>query len=244
MIFNNKKFLFTLFLCSLSFSFAQEFGINPGAEVVSRYIWRGTNVNDVFNVQPSLTFSGAGLSGGFWGSYSLSDNPEHHALSQEIDTWISFSHQFENSFSLGIVFTDYYYPLAGIKWGNFNNYNDPNGPGAHTIEAGLIFIGPESLPLTLSGYVNIHNDAGNNTYIQLDYPVNVAETSLNFFVGATGGSTDNPGYYGTESFSVINLGVKASRPVRITEEYSLPVSVAFSINPRTEISYLVFGVTF
>ena len=244
MIFNYKKFFIALFVCSFSFSFAQDFGINIGADVVSRYIWRGINVNDAINIQPSLVLSGAGLSGGFWGSYSLSNNPEYNALSQEIDTWISYTHQFENSLSLSVVLTDYYFPQAGMKWGNFNNYNDPNGPGAHTIEAGLIFSGTESFPITLSGYVNIHNDAGNNTYFQMDYPVSIAETDLSFFIGASGGSKDNPKYYGTEKFNVINLGVKALRYIRITEEYSLPISVAFSINPRSEISYLVFGATF
>ena len=43
---------------------------------------------------------------------------------------------------------------------------------------------------------------------------------------------------------VIVSGVKATKSVKITEDYSLPVSVTFIVNPRAEISYLVFGLTF
>ena len=91
--------------------------------------------------------------------------------------------------------------------------------------------------------MNVYNDAGSNTYFQIDYPTSVAEVPLNFFVGASGGSEENPGYYGTETFNVINVGVKATKSVKISEDYSLPVSVTFLINPRAEISYLVFGLT-
>ena len=139
---------------------------------------------------------------------------------------------------------DYYYPSAGIKWTNFNNYDDTTGAGAHTLEAGLVLAGCEKFPLTVSAYMNVYNDAGSNVYFQLDYPVCVGETPLNFFIGAAAGSEENPAYYGTEKFNVINLGVKASRSIKITEDYSLPVSVTFAINPRSEISYLVFGLTF
>ena len=78
----------------------------------------------------------------------------------------------------------------------------------------------------------------------MDYPVTVAEVPLNFFIGAAGGSKEDPGYYGTEQFNVTNIGVKATKSVKITEDYSLPVAVTFLINPRTEISYLVFGLSF
>jgi len=217
--------------------------VSAGADLVSRYVWRGLDVNEAPNLQPSITVSAYGISAGFWGSYSL-DNNSNSTYSQEIDTWLSYKYQFENGPSISAVLTDYYYPSAGIKWTNFNNYDDTTGAGAHTLEAGLIFAGCEKFPLTLSAYMNIYNDAGNNLYFQIDYPVNVAETPLNFFIGAAAGSEENPYYYGTEKFNLVNLGVKASRSIKITEDYSLPVSVTFAINPRAEISYLVFGLTF
>jgi hypothetical protein len=244
MIYNFKKNILALFVLFAGISFAQDLSVSAGADIVSRYIWRGLNVNDAINIQPALSLSVSGFSVGFWGSYSLSNNSSEDIYGQELDTWISYSYAFENGMSIGAIVTDYYFANAGIKWGNFNNYDDPEGPGSHTIETGLLLKGPNSFPLSLSGFINVYNDAGNNTYFQIDYPVTVAEVPLNFFIGASGGSEENPGYYGTETFNVTNVGVKATKSVKITEDYSLPVSVTFLINPRAEISYLVFGLTF
>lgn len=244
MKFNFKTLFAILFLCLAGFTLAQDLSLTVGADVVSRYIWRGLNVNDAVNIQPALTLSVSGFSVGFWGSYSLSNDTSSNTFGQEVDTWLGYTYAFENGMSIGAIVTDYYFPNAGIKWGNFNNYDDPAGPGAHTIETGLLLKGPNSFPLSLSGYILVYNNAGNNTYFQMDYPVTVADVPLNFFIGAAGGSEDDPGYYGTETFNVINVGVKATKSVKITENYSLPISVTFLINPRTEISYLVFGLTF
>ncbi|HCY76670.1 MAG TPA: hypothetical protein DHV28_12190 [Ignavibacteriales bacterium] len=244
MIYNFKKLLTMLFICITGISFAQDLSLSAGADVVSRYIWRGINVNDAINIQPALSLSVSGFSVGFWGSYSLSNNSSENIYGQELDTWLGYSYAFENGMSIGAIVTDYYFANAGIKWGNFNNYDDPEGPGAHTIETGLLLRGPDSFPISLSGFINVYNDAGSNTYFQVDYPATVGDVPLNFFVGASAGSEENPGYYGTETFNVINVGVKATKSVKITEDYSLPVSVTFLINPRAEISYLVFGLTF
>ena len=244
MIFNYKKVLLAFILCITGFSFGQDLSLDLGADVVSLYIWRGTNVNDQVNIQPALTLSVSGFQAGFWGSYAISNNSDNNTFNQELDTWVGYTYSLENGMSLGAILTDYYFANAGIKWGNFNNYDNEDGPGAHTIEAGVVFTGPESFPLTLSGYVNFYNDAGNNTYFQLDYPATIAEVPVNFFVGASAGSEENPGYYATDTFNVINLGITATKEIKITEEYSLPVFTTFLINPRTEISYLVFGISF
>ena len=239
MIFNYKKVLLAFILCITGFSFGQDLSLDLGADVVSRYIWRGTNVNDQVNIQPALTLSVSGFQAGFWGSYAISNNSDNNTFNQELDTWIGYTYFLKNGMSLGAIVTDYYFANAGIKWGNFNNYDNED-----TIEAGVVFTGPESFPLTLSGYVNFYNDAGNNTYFQLDYPATIAEVPVNFFVGASAGSEENPGYYATDTFNVINLGITATKEIKITEEYSLPVFTTFLINPRTEISYLVFGISF
>jgi len=243
MIYQLKKIFVIILFCISGISFAQDLSLNVNADLVSRYIWRGINVNDAFNIQPALTLSVSGFSFGFWSSYSLTNNLDYNNFGQELDTWIGYNYAFENGMSVGAIVTDYYFPNAGVPWGNWDNYDNPDGPGAHTIETGLLLKGPNSFPISLSGYVAIYNDEGNNTYFQADYPVTVAEVALNFFVGASGGSEENP-IYGTETFNVINIGIKASKSIKITEDYSLPIYASFIMNPRVEISYLVFGLTF
>jgi uncharacterized protein (TIGR02001 family) len=146
-----KIFVFILTFLS-GISFAQDFDINVNADLVSRYIWRGINMNDAFNIQPALALSVSGFSFGFWGSYSLTNNLDYNNFGQELDTWLGYTYAFENGMSVGVIVTDYYFPNAGIPWGNWDNYDSPDGPGAHTIETGLLLKGPESFPLSISSY--------------------------------------------------------------------------------------------
>ncbi len=226
-------------------TFAQDkVTLSASADFVSRYIWRGANVNDAPNVQPSVSLGFKGLEAGLWGSSTLSANntaDDNYALSQEIDGWISYACSLPNGMEVKGLLTDYYYPNAGIKIGNFDNYDDANGPGAHLLEAGLVITGPDAIPLSISGFVNIYNDEGNNTYFQLDYSTEVSGTGLDLFAGAAGGSTKNPAYYGTEKFNFVNLGFKVTKPVKFSQNFSLPVSGTFILNPRTEIAFLVLG---
>ncbi len=247
----HQKYKIILFFSFLLFTslqvFPQSFSISAGGDLVSRYIWRGLNINDAVNIQPAFSLSFGNAAAGVWGSYSLNSNnttDDNYAFSQEIDTWLSYKIDAGDDASVTAILTDYYFPHAGIKWGNFKNYNDPAGPGAHLVEAGIIFTGTKSFPITLSGYYNFYNDAGSNSYFEIGYPFAVEDIGLNVFAGAAGGSKDNPGFYGTEKFNVINLGVKAAKSVKITDEFSLPAAVSFIANPKAEIAYLVFSLSF
>ena len=181
-----------------------------------------------------------------WGAYTLSNQS---SASDEVDFWLSYGVEMESGVAFTAIATDYYYPNAGIDFFNFNSYDavDNDGlpdPGAHTVEIGLSVTGPATAPVTVSGYVNVHNDAGNNAYFQIDYPVAVNGTDLNFFCGAAAGSKDNPDYYGTDNFAVINLGVTASRDLELSETFSLPLTVGFILNPKAEVGNVLVGFSF
>lgn len=234
------QFMFVVLLSGSSITLAQnKIELNVNADFVSRYVWRGMDFGNSPAIQPSLSLGYAGIEIGTWGSYALSPMS---ASSDEIDLWISYSLNI-NELSITALVTDYYFPNAGKKLGNFNNYDDINGSGAHTLEAGLV-LSSDGFPLSLSSYYNFYNDAGNNVYFQLDYAFEVNEYGVNLFVGATTGSTDNPEYYGTENFNVINFGVQVEKEIKITEDFSLPIFTSYIINPRLEQQYLVFGISF
>ncbi len=206
-----------------------------GADIVSRYNWRGLDFGDAVSLQPSLEFQLGNLQFGFWGSYS-SDF-------EEVDTWAGYTIHLGRSGSLTATIVDYYFPTAGIRVFNFNNYDNPDGAGAHLLETGLSYTGPTQLPLTLSGYVNIYNDAGNNTYFQLDYPFTVKDIDMGIFIGGTGGSSENPGYYGTDDAQIINVGVKGTKKMKFSAELELPVAATFILNPCQEVAHLVLTVS-
>jgi len=220
--------------------------VNSSVDFYNRYVWRGLDIARTPSVQPSLSIGYCGFEFGTWGAYTLSNETSDY---DEIDFWLSYSRPFDNGVSVTAIITDYYYPNAGIDFFNFNDYDalDNGGnpdPGAHTLEAGLSVTGPPSFPVTVSGYVNFYNEVGNNTYFQVDYPLTVRETSLNFFCGVAGGSKDNPNYYGTDDLQAINAGVTATREVKVSETLTLPLTVSLIVNPNEEISYLLAGLSF
>jgi len=217
-------------LCS-----AQELNVATGADLVSRYNWRGLDFGDAASLQPYLRFEYGGLKAGFWGSYST----EY----EEIDTWASYTLSSQKAGSVTAIVTDLYYPYAGIRFFNFNNYDDPKGPGAHTVEIGLSYAAPEQFPITVSGYIDVYNDAGNNAYFQLDYPFSIKDTDLGIFLGATSGSIKNPSVYLSDDVEVINIGLKATRKLQINSNLEIPVSATYVLNPQQEISYFIFGLS-
>lgn len=220
--------------------------VTTGVDFYNRYVWRGLDIANTPSIQPSLALGYAGIEFGTWGAYALSNNASE---SDEIDFWLSYSKELESGVSFTAVVTDYYYPNAGIGMFNFNNYDAVKDdtipdPGAHIVELGLSISGPASFPVTLSGYINVHNEAGNNAYVQLDFPVMVGESEVGFFCGVAGGSKDNPDYYGTDDLNVINLGMSVGRDLTVSESLSLPLNVTLIINPNAEISHLLVGLSF
>lgn len=220
--------IFFLIITATTMAFAQD--VNVGADIVSRYIWRGLNIADSPSLQPTLNISDSNFEVGFWGAYTLVGD---RSYSDEIDAWIGYSYENKlGEFSFTII--DYYFPNAGKKLGNLKNVD-----GAHTLEGIISYSGPFSLSF---GF-NFYNDPGNNIYLEIGYPFQINDISVNLFLGATPGSDNNPDYYGTDNLSVINTGVKVSKEIKITEEFALPVFSSLTINPRLSIAYLVFGIS-
>jgi len=211
--------------------FAQPYG---GADFVSRYVWRGLEINKSFNVQPSFGYGTGGLDIGFWGSYAISD--VENSLQSEIDLYASYTFATSGG-DIAILFTDYYFPDGNVRLGDFDD-----GTGAHTIELGVGYTGPSSFPIALSVYMNVYNDAGNNAYIEVGYPVALPDDySMDLFIGATPGSSENSAYYGTDKFGFLNVGFKASKDVTITDSFSIPAFIACIMNPTTDKAHLVAG---
>lgn len=209
--------------------------VSLGADVVSRYVWRGYDFGESVSVQPALAFSKSGFEIGTWASYSVG---AEGAGANEHDIWIGYTAETASagSFSLGV--TDYYFPAPnGLGFFSF----DGDGEGAHWIEPYVSYTGPASFPLTLYGAIFVHNDPDNSIYLQASAPATIEGIGLEFVAGAVAGES---GFYGTEGFALVNLGVTASKDLPITDRFVLPVSVSYILNPDMERTYLVFGLSF
>lgn len=218
--------LFAVFFTAGS-SIAQGFSL--GADVVSRYVWRGTDYGESASVQPALAFSRGGFEVGTWASYAM--NPEG-SLADEHDMWASFT---AGALTLGV--TDYYFPNLGAGFFNF----DGGGEGGHYIEPFLSLEGPASFPLTFYAGYFAHNDPDRSVYLNASYPVALEGVDLSIGIGA---SAVESSLYGTAGFGIIEMNLAASKSIPVTDGFSLPLSVAYILNPYAEKSFLVVGLSF
>lgn len=219
---------------------AETHSFSAGADMVSRYYWRGQILADAPCIQPAASFTAGGLSLQLWGSYAFDDA---YSVANEVNIIATYTFQLPTEMSLTIGLEDYYYPNAGLGFLNFRNHDDPLGPGAHMVAAALTFEGPAEFPISVTTNVNVYNDPGYNTYFEVSYPWEVEDANISVFAGVTPGSSKNYNYYFTDEFALVNIGVTVSREIKISESFSLPVSVTWGINPKLDQSHLVFGLT-
>ena len=137
-----------------------EFGV--GADVVSKYIWRGTDLGGP-SIQPSLSVAYKGLSLTAWGSIGFDSEDD-----KEVDLTLAYE---TGNFSLSV--TDYWYP----------EYS-----GAHTFEAQ---IGYDFGFLAANWYTNFAGDDEEYaSYISLIAPFSLIGLDWEAEVGATPWGTD------------------------------------------------------
>ena len=215
-----SKFLTLLVGLVMMFSAtAQAEGFSVGADVVSRYIWRGTQFGDGIAAQPwlSYTFPGIGVEVGAWGSYDLSDDD-----ASEADLYLTVP--LGEYFS--VTFTDYFFPTGG-----FDDYFDYSDDGAHVLE---VSAGLDYQNFSLFGAVNVSGDEDNSLYFEAGYTFyDKDDYSAALFVGGGDGAYTNDSDAMGE-FDIVNVGITASKDI---------FSASYIVNPDLETSWLVVGVT-
>ncbi|MCX6179325.1 MAG: hypothetical protein NT163_08195 [Chlorobiales bacterium] len=194
-------------------------GFKVGADVVSSYVWRGTDYGDSPAIQPSVTytFPGSGIIVGAWGSYAISDN-NGLGRYKEADLYATLP---VGPFSVTV--TDYNTSANAPKAFNYTS------TGPNTVEAS---VGYEQDNLSLLAAINFAgNDFNNAKYVEAGYKFSSKDGyTAKAFIGAG----DEVYTLGTD-FKIVNLGVSVSKD-RFTG--------AYIYNPDTEKSNLVFTASF
>jgi hypothetical protein len=195
-------------------------GFSIGADVVSSYVWRGTELGNGVAVQPDLSYTFKnGLSIDAWGSYDITEDGGDRY--KEIDLTVSM-------------------PIGPVTLA-VTNYNiDPdNGrafdfrdDGANTVEVSGSY-SYKNLDLLAAVFV-AGNDYDNAWYCQADYKF----YDKNGYTAKATAGLGNEGYYGDwegKKLALVNTGISVSKD-RYTASYIY--------NPDTENSYLVFMASF
>ena len=230
-----KKLLLTAVLCSMGLSSVPaEAEVSIGADLVNRYVWRGTDWGDAASLQPGISYSMGAVEIGAWSSWAIAP-VESPTAGNENDLYVSFA-----AGPIGITITDYYFPGYTEKTigddgeegddvyttdGGFFDYSDEGG---HTIEVMLSY---EVGSLSLGAAINVLNDDDNSLWLEAGYGLGeIGDADVSVSVGLGNGT-----YTTDKDPNLVSLGINASQG-----DYF----ASYIINPDREVNFLVFGRSF
>ena len=248
-----NSLMITLLLVIAFQGFSQETNdkkakLNVGADIFSRYVWRGQDYGQSPSLQPSISIVKGGFEAGVWGAYASNGGYS------ETDPYIKYTLK-----GLSLILTDYFIHneqysnnINQLKSSNFLHFDDKTTP--HIFEGALQFKGGEKFPISIYagtffygldkgwGYDSTKDAKGDNyysTYVEFGYTFNCNERKFDLFLGLT----PFEGAYGN-GFGVVNTGITGYRNIKITSDFELPVKATVAVNPQSENIYFVFGITF
>ena len=183
-------------------------------DIVSSYIWRGQDLGNV-SLQPTLGIGYKGLSLTAWGSVGLTNSDD----TKEFDLTLAYTTGgMYNAHSTNHVFEaniGYDFGFASLQW--YTNFAGNDG-------------------------VNKSGKRAYSSYVEASVPFKLATVDWTATVGVIPYATT---FYNewTSGFSVTNLALKATKDIKITDSFSIPIFGQVVANPRTQKAYLVLGFT-
>ncbi|MEN6618082.1 MAG: hypothetical protein ABFC28_01050 [Rikenellaceae bacterium] len=218
--------------------------LNLSADIMSRYIWRGSDYGNSPNIQPTLSLSMANFEIGCWSAVATNNDYK------EVDLYAKYTYK-----KISLIFTDYYIPSINGSSSSPDNryfiYGDKKT--AHSFEGSLLFKGGEDFPLWLQGSVffygndkrwgydaekDITNKTYYSSYFEAGYTFAIQEKSVDLFIGFT----PSAGAYGN-TLGVVNVGITGYYKIKISEVFELPLKTSLVFNPQTSNVYIAFGIT-
>ena len=219
-----KRLLFAspLFFALTLATVPADAGVGFGADVVNRYVWRGTDFGNAVSVQPGMSISSGNIEVGAWSSWAISGGGAN-----ENDLYVSFS-----SGPVGITLTDYYFPTQDFDEAKtddaFFSYSDEDGVHWLEISASLA---PDGVPLSALVAYNVSGDADDSFWAEATYDLGeMEETAVSVTAGFGNGA------YTTDTDpALVSVGLNMSKG-----DYF----ASYILNPDRETTFLVFGRSF
>ena len=201
------------------------------ADVVNQYIWRGQDLGDV-GLQPTLGLGYKGLTLTAWGNVGLTDATD----TKEFDLTAAYS---TGGFNIGV--TDYWFNTPNDRYFCYASHKT-----SHVFEAN---IGYNFGPAAIQWYTNFAGNDGLNkdgdraysSYVELSAPFKLGGCDWTAAIGAVPYATSF--YSEAGGFAVTNISLKATKAIKVTDTFSVPVFAGVAANPSNEKAYLLFGFT-
>lgn len=216
--------------------------VGVGADVLSKYVWRGQNLVDGAVFQPSVSASYKGLTGSVWGNLDLTDKNNNSGNFTEVDYTLDYSGAFPGveklGYSVGAIYYDF--PNTGLN-------------GTTEVYLGFGLDVPASPAVTV--YYDV--DEADGMYLSLSAGHSIeklGDSPVGLDLGASlgwGNKTYNGFYWGTNSSELNDLVLSAGFPfeaagVSITPMVSFIALLGSDIKDADaygdDNSLVVFGV--
>ena len=228
---NMKKIvLFAMGLVASATALAQDkIEATIEADFVSKYIWRGQDCGDI-SIQPTLGIGYKGWSLSAWGSVGFKSEDL-----KEFDLTASYS---TGGLTVGV--TDYWFNSPEERYFYYNAHST-----SHVFEAFAVY---DFGLLSAAWYTNFAGNDGLNksgkraysSYFEVDAPFRLATCEWTGTLGVVPYATD---FYDTSGFAVTNVALKATKDIKITDSFSVPLFAQVVANPCSQKAYFVFGFT-
>ena len=199
------------------------------ADFVSQYIWRGLDCGNI-SVQPTLGVAYKGFSLSAWGSVGFKSEDN-----KEIDLTASYT-----TGGLTVAVTDYWFDDPEPRYFYYNAHST-----SHVFEASVAY---DFGLLSAAWYTNFAGNDGLNksqkraysSYAEVNVPFRLATCEWTGTVGAVPYATT---FYDTSGFAVTNIALKASKDIKITDTFAIPLFAQVIANPSSQKAYFVVGFT-
>lgn len=201
-------------LMSTNISYSQDFG----ADLVSSYVWRGTQFGSGAHIQPYMELGSGNFTAGVWGSFPTSAK----GGGNELDLYLGYDFG-----PVALTVTNYTFPGEG------GNYADGEG----------LFDGDYTELAASTSIMGVDLSAGYFTevealYVELGFSKGAVDIAIGY------GDDQGNAWYADGGSGIVNMSFSGSKDIQISENYSLPVFGSFILNPEAETAFLVFGISF
>lgn len=209
------------------------------ADLVSNYIWRGDKVDNAA-IQPAIGLSYKGVSLTAWGSYGITNNA---GVKTELDLTLAYTIG-----ALNVGVTDYYVGTdSSEKYLLYNAHKT-----THVFEANVGYdFGMFSVQwftnLAGADYFKADGKRAYSSYFEIAAPFKLGGLDWDAAIGAVPFKANESMYRGCSNstgFAVTNISLKATKEIKISDSFSLPVFGQLVANPSTQKTYFVLGASF
>lgn len=197
-----------------------------GIDLVSHYVWRGQDYGHKPSIQPSLSATWKNFSLGYWGAYRIAGSGDH-----ETDFYVE-----KTIGPVTFSIWDYWSYTDSIS----NNYFDyKKNSTSHLLEAQVLLSGGEKLPFNIFGsYFFYGADPTKSLYFELQYLHSFGSIDTQFFAGFQA-----KGEYYAPKAAFVNVGCTATKSIKVTKNWLLPLNFSLIVNPDNKKAYFVAGIT-